>query len=41
MRAVGIIVTGLVLFVVWMLIFGPAAENEKRDHRPPSIGARP
>jgi hypothetical protein len=37
----GIVVTGLLLFALGMLAFGPAAENEERDHRPPGMGARP
>jgi hypothetical protein len=41
MWAGGIVVSGLLLFALGMLMFGPAAENEKRDHRPPSMGARP
>jgi hypothetical protein len=28
------------LFVVGMMAFGPVAENEERDHRPPSMGSR-
>jgi hypothetical protein len=36
----GIVLGIMVLFVVGMLAFGPAAENEQRDHRPPSMGSR-
>ncbi len=38
----GIVVTGLLLFALGMFAFGPAAEKgDERDHRPPSLGARP
>jgi hypothetical protein len=32
----GIVVTILLLFVAWMLAFGPAATEDDRDHRPPT-----
>ena len=41
MWMVGIVVSGLVLFALGMLMFGPAAEKDERDHRLPSMGARP
>ena len=37
----GIVLGGLVLLALGMLVFGPAARNDERDHRPPSIGTRP
>ena len=37
----GIVLGGLVLLALGMLVFGPAAQNDERDHRPPSIGTRP
>ena len=40
MWAGGIVLGIMFLFVVGMLAFGPAAENEERDHRPPSMGSR-
>jgi hypothetical protein len=33
-----IVLLGLLLFVLGMLMFRPAAEDDERDHRPPSIG---
>jgi hypothetical protein len=36
----GIVIGIMLLFVAGMLAFGPAAENDERDHRPPSIGER-
>jgi len=36
----GIVLGIMVLIVVGMLAFGPAAEDEERDHRPPSMGSR-
>src|SRR5262249_36516332 len=36
----GIVLGIMLLFVVGMLAFGPAAEKEGRDHRPPSMGTR-
>jgi hypothetical protein len=33
-----IVLVILLLFASGMLLFGPAAEDDKRDHRPPSIG---
>ena len=30
----------MLLFVVGMLVFGPAAEDQERDHRPPSMSSR-
>jgi hypothetical protein len=40
MWAGGIVLGIMLLFVAGLLAFGPAAEDEERDHRPPSIGAR-
>jgi hypothetical protein len=37
MWGVGIVVGLLLLFVVGMLVFGPVAEDEDRDQRPPSV----
>ena len=37
----GIVLGGLVLLALGMLVFGPAAQNNERDHRAPSIGTRP
>jgi hypothetical protein len=36
----GIVVAIMLLFAVGMLAFGPVADREERDHRPPSMGAR-
>jgi hypothetical protein len=36
----GIVLGIMLLFVAGMLAFGPAAEDDQRDHRPPSMGAR-
>jgi hypothetical protein len=37
----GSIVLGIMLFfAAGMLGFGPAAEDDERDHRPPSMGSR-
>ena len=36
----GIVVAIMVLFVAGMLAFGPAAEDDERDHMPPGMGAR-
>ena len=33
----GILLAIMLLFVVGMLAFGPVAEEEERDHRPPSM----
>jgi hypothetical protein len=38
MWAVGIVASGLVPFVLGMLVFGPVAQDDERDHRPPRIG---
>jgi hypothetical protein len=35
----GIVVTILLLFVSWMLLFGPAATEDGPDHRPPHADA--
>jgi hypothetical protein len=40
MWAGGIVLGIMFLFVVGMLAFGPAAQDEERDHRPPSMGPR-
>jgi hypothetical protein len=37
MWGVGIVVGLLLLFVAGMLVFGPVAEDEDRDQRPPSV----
>jgi hypothetical protein len=29
---------GLLLFVLGMLVLGPAVQDDERDHRPPRIG---
>jgi hypothetical protein len=34
----GIVLVGLLLFVLGMLVFGPAVQDDERDHRPPRIG---
>ena len=36
----GIVLSIMLLFVAGMLAFGPVAENEERDHRPPSMSTR-
>jgi hypothetical protein len=36
----GIVLGIMLLVVVGMLAFGPAAEDEERDHRPPSMSSR-
>jgi hypothetical protein len=36
----GIVLGIMLLFVVGMLSFGPVAEEEERDHRPPSMTSR-
>lgn len=36
----GILLAGMLLFVAGMLAFGPVAEEEERDHRPPSMSSR-
>lgn len=40
MWAGGIVLGIMLLFVAGMLAFGPAAEDDERDHRPPSMAAR-
>jgi len=40
MWAGGIVLGIMFLFVVGMMAFGPVAEKEERDHRPPSMGSR-
>jgi hypothetical protein len=32
----GIVLIGLLLFVSGLMMFGPRAEREERDHRPPA-----
>jgi hypothetical protein len=36
LRGVGIVLIGLLLFVLGLMMFGPRAEENERDHRPPS-----
>lgn len=36
----GILLAIMLLFVAGMLAFGPVAEEEERDHRPPSMSSR-
>lgn len=33
----GIVLIGLLLFVSGLMMFGPRAEREDRDHRPPTL----
>ena len=40
MWAGGIVLGIMFLFVVGMMAFGPVAENEERDHRPPSMSSQ-
>jgi hypothetical protein len=37
MWGAGIVVGLLLLFVAGMLVFGPVAEDQERDQRPPSV----
>ena len=36
----GIVLGMLLLLVAGMLVFGPAADDNERDHRPSSVGLR-
>jgi len=36
----GIVLAIMLLFVVGVMSFGRVAEEEERDHRPPSMGSR-
>jgi hypothetical protein len=33
----GVVLVGLLLFLVGLMLFGPAAEKDERDHRPPAL----
>jgi hypothetical protein len=35
----GIVLVGLLLFVSGLMMFGPRAEREERDHRPPGTAS--
>jgi hypothetical protein len=35
----GIVVVGLLLFLAGLMMFGPPAEDDERDHRPPGTAA--
>jgi len=36
----GIVLVGLLLFVSGLMMFGPRAEEEQRDHRPPGTASK-
>jgi hypothetical protein len=33
----GVVVVGLLLFLAGLMMFGPPAERDERDHRPPAL----
>ena len=36
----GIVLVGLLLFVSGLMMFGPRAEQDERDHRPPGAASK-
>jgi hypothetical protein len=36
----GIVLVGLLLFVSGLMMFGPRAEEDERDHRPPGTASK-